>query len=246
MATVTIGRRMTREFHQMLATESIRTIYQPIVSLSQDAILGYEALSRGPIPRLSSPATMFELADKESLGPTLDRACCRRAIQNFPYHSDESLLLFLNVLPETLEMGIVSHHLLHRWTDDYGISPNRVVIEMTERRISDPSRFYAEIAYLKKLGFRIAVDDVGTEYSNLSMLADVVPDFIKFDVDFVRLTKARPVRQLLVESLVRFADHIGAKIVAEGIETTDDAETFRLLGVPLGQGYLYVPPPLTP
>lgn len=153
----------------------------------------------------------------------------------------EDALLFINLLPETLEMGDVDVERLVAWTESSRIAPDRVVLEVTEKLIADPARFYTAVAHLRQMGFRVAVDDVGTGYSNLALLADLVPEFFKLDLDFVRLTRARPVRQLLVETLVRFAGQIGAMVVAEGIETTEDAEVFRLLGVPLGQGFLYRP-----
>ncbi len=153
----------------------------------------------------------------------------------------ENALLFINLLPETMEMGAVTRDRLEAWVQASGLTPHRVVLEVTEREMTDPSRFYTEVSRLRQAGFRFAVDDVGTGYSNFSLLADLVPEFFKLDLDFVRLTRVRPVRQLLVEALVRFASQIGAMVVAEGIESVEDAEVFRLLGVELGQGFLYLP-----
>jgi EAL domain-containing protein (putative c-di-GMP-specific phosphodiesterase class I) len=151
------------------------------------------------------------------------------------------ILLFINVLPETLEMGAIDAAKLSAWVAAVGLQPSRVVLEVTEKQMNDPSRFYTQVARMRQAGFRFAVDDVGTGYSNLSLLSDLVPEFFKLDLDFVRLTRVRPVRQMLVESLVRFAGQIGAMVVAEGIESSADAEVFRLLGVHLAQGFLYRP-----
>ncbi|NMP21302.1 EAL domain-containing protein [Sulfobacillus harzensis] len=241
MVKPTIGRRTMREFYRLLETGSVQTIYQPVMPFSGRCAVGYEALSRGPVPYLASPMTLFEIAEQVQVSPQLDAICCRRAIENFPMKSREDALLFINLLPETLEMGGVDANMLSAWTESSGIAPGRVVLEVTEKQIADPARFYTAVANLRVQGFRFAVDDVGTGYSNLSLLADLVPEFFKLDLEFVRLTRARPVRQLLVETLVRFAGQIGAMVVAEGIETDEDAEVFRLLGVPLGQGFLYRP-----
>ena len=241
MANLFVGRRTVREFHRMLEEQTIHTIYQPVVPFVGSGPIGYEALSRGPIPSLASPLTLFQLAEQESLGPVLDQLCCRMAIGHFPVKDYIDSLIFINLLPETLEMGFVNAQRLSEWVEEKGLTPARVVLEVTEKKMTDPARFYTEVARLRQAGFRFAVDDVGTGYSNLSLLSDLVPEFFKLDLDFVRLTRVRPVRQLLVETLVRFAGQIGAMVVAEGIESTEDAEVFRLLGVHLGQGFLYRP-----
>lgn len=241
MAMLTIGRRMRREFYQMIELGTVRTIYQPVVPIAGPRAIGYEALSRGPVPNLASPLTLFEMALQESLGPRLDELCCRRAIENFPMRDQPDVLLFINLLPETLEMGAIDAVKLGSWAAGAGLSASRIVLEVTEKEMTDPSRFYAQVSRLRQAGYRFAVDDVGTGYSNFSMLSDLVPEFFKLDLEFVQLTRIRPVRQMLVESLVRFAGQIGAMVVAEGIESVADAEIFRLLGVHLAQGFLYQP-----
>lgn len=241
MATLTIGRRMRREFYHMMEAETVHTIYQPVVPIAGSLAIGYEALSRGPVPTLASPLTLFELAARESMGPRLDALCCRRALENFPFKDQTDVLLFLNLLPETLEMGFITAEKLVDWVGQSGILPGRVVLEVTEKEMSDPSRFYAQVSRMRQAGFRFAVDDVGTGYSNFSLLSDLVPEFFKLDLEFVRLTRVRPVRQMLVETLVRFAGQIGAMVVAEGIESSADLEVFRVLGVHLAQGFLYRP-----
>lgn len=241
MAASTIGRRVTREFYRMLETESVYTIYQPVVPIAGFQAIGYEALSRGPVPALASPLTLFNIADQESLGPRLDKLCCRRAIENFPMKDEEDVLIFINLMPQTLEMGAVNAENLSAWVSAAGLAASRVVLEVTEKEMTDPIRFYTQVERLRQEGFRFAVDDVGTGYSNFSLLSDLIPEFFKLDLNFVRLTRIRPVRQLLVETLVRFAGQIGAMVVAEGIESLEDAEVFRLLGVHLGQGFLYRP-----
>lgn len=233
--------RIVREFYRMLETESVQTVYQPVVPIAGNCAIGYEALTRGPGPHLKSPLALFELAAQKALATRLDQLCCRRAIANFAAHDQPDLLIFINLLPETLESGAVDVEKLSRWLAESTLTPSRVIFEVTEKPIADPSRFYQQVARLRQAGFRFAVDDLGTGYSNLALLSDLAPEYFKLDLDFVRLTPTRPVRQLMVETLVRFAGQIGAMVVAEGIESAADAEVFRLLGVQLGQGFLYQP-----
>ncbi len=239
MAGMTVGRRMKRRFYQMLELGSVKTVYQPVVSMSDSSIIGHEALSRGPIPDLVSPAILFQVAAQESASSRLDVLCCRSAIEHFSTHGRQNGLLFINLLPETLETGALDVSQLTDWVQSHGMRPDRVVLEVTEKEMCDPAAFYTGVSRLRQAGFGFAVDDVGTGQSNLALLCDLVPEFIKLDLEFVRLTRMRPVRRKLVESLVQFADKIGAMMVAEGIESSSDAEVFRLLGVPLAQGFLY-------
>lgn len=241
VATRWSRRRMVREFEQMLAQKALRTIYQPVVLFDGSEPIGYEALSRGPVVELASPLTLFKLAQDTQATGALDQLCCELAIKRFPAKNDATKLAFINVVPESLEMEAITADKLTRWTDEAELDPHRVVLEITERIISDPARFYQEIGLCRQRGFQFAVDDLGTGQSNLGLVADLVPGFLKLDLEFVRLTRVRPVRQLLIEALVRFSDQIGASIVAEGIESVEDAEVFQTLGVPLGQGYLYRP-----
>jgi EAL domain-containing protein (putative c-di-GMP-specific phosphodiesterase class I) len=187
------------------------------------------------------PVSLFEAASQRALAAPLDQLCCRHAVENFPADGQSDLLIFINLLPESIESGAVDVEKLSRWVSNSSLTPSRVVLEVTEKKILDPVRFYQQVSRIRNAGFRFAVDDIGTGYSNLALLSDLVPEFFKLDLDFVRLTRIRPVRQLMVKALVRFAGQIGAMVVAEGIESAADAEVFRLLGVQLGQGFLYRP-----
>ncbi len=241
MADTTVGWRMMREFYWVLSHKAINTIYQPVVPISGSKAIGYEALSRGTVPDLASPITLFSLAIQHGMATQLDQLCCRRAIQNFPLAHRLDALLFINLRPETIESGAITAEILSEWVASASLSPSRIVLEVTEQQMTDPIRFYRQVSRMRERGFRFAVDDVGTGFSNFSLLSDLVPEFFKLDLEFVHLTRIRPVRQLLVETLVRFAGQIGAMVVAEGIESSEDAEVFRLLGVHLAQGYLYRP-----
>ncbi|MCY0878338.1 MAG: EAL domain-containing protein [Firmicutes bacterium] len=185
------------------------------------------------------PLTMFQMAESLHLEVSLDTICCRRAVAHFPFKDRDVQLIFVNVMPGTLgSCGLKVDH-LEDWMAEQGMGPSRMVLEVTEREILDPRRFYAAVSRFRAAGFRFAVDDLGTGYSNLSLLADLAPEFVKLDLGFVQQTPAVPARQWLVESLVAFSAKIGASVVAEGVESPSVAEVFRALGVPLAQGYLY-------
>ena len=98
------------------------------------------------------------------------------------------------------------------------------------------------ISKFRSQNFRIAVDDVGTGYSNLSSLADIEPDYLKFDNVFVRGIDRRQVKQDLLEALMSFARKMHTKVIAEGIETREELRVLQSLGVPYGQGFLLARP----
>ncbi|MCY0865638.1 MAG: EAL domain-containing protein [Sulfobacillus sp.] len=232
--------RMVKRFQQLMETDTgIRTVFQPVMPLMGSAPIGFEALSRGPSPWLAKPAELFRMARELGQSAILDRLCFRTALKNFRAQAAPESLLFINVLPESLESRHIAAAQVAEWAHQADVSPKQIVLEITEEPVHDWPGFMQAVDQFRSYGMRLALDDVGSGHSNFVMLSDLLPDYVKLDWQFVRLTRIRPVRQLLVEALVRFADQIGSQIVAEGIESREDAEVFRLLGVPLGQGFYY-------
>ena len=120
------------------------------------------------------------------------------------------------------------------------------MIEITERSNVLEQRDWGDaIEWLSGAGFRIAIDDLGSGYNSLSVLADLQPAFMKVDMSIVRNIDREERKQRLVELLRRFAQAIDSRVVLEGIESEADAATPRRLGVDLLQGYPFGRPSLT-
>ncbi len=120
-----------------------------------------------------------------------------------------------------------------------GVSPQEVILEVTERiAISDYELFRRTLDHYRSQGYRIALDDVGAGYSNLRLVAEAQPEFIKIDQGLVQGVAHAKARRAAVSALARMAEECGAVSIAEGIETTEDLMVVRDLGVPLGQGFL--------
>ena len=120
-----------------------------------------------------------------------------------------------------------------------------MVVEITERRrVTEVEGWRDSVAVLTKLGFGIAVDDMGAGYSSLSVLAELSPQFIKIDMSIVRNIHTDDRKQRLMDLLVRFANTTGAKVISEGVETEEEAATLRALGSHWLQGYLFGRPSL--
>ena len=201
-------------------------LLQPIVSLADGRRVGAEALSRFPTDWGKGPDTVFDEAASVGLGIDLELKAVERALS----HVDAiSGYVAVNFSPSTL-LDPRSHTLLHHAPAD------RVVIELSEHDpVEDYEVLTAALAPHRARGMRLAIDDVGAGFSSLRHIVVTAPDIIKLDRSIVAGVSTDAVLKTLTHSLVDFARGLGAKVVAEGIETLDD-------GVHLGQGWLFARP----
>jgi EAL domain-containing protein (putative c-di-GMP-specific phosphodiesterase class I) len=117
-------------------------------------------------------------------------------------------------------------------------NPHRVVLEITERTaIKDYPKFRERLQGLRQMGYRFAVDDAGSGYAGLGSIANLEPDFIKLDISLITGIDTNFIKQNLVETMVKFANDHGAKVIAEGVERAEEFMTVRSLGVHLVQGF---------
>ena len=219
------------DLRRTLRDGSVYVDYHPIVWTDSGEVCGYEALARGEMRGLRSPEVMFEVAAEADLVWELSRLCRMRAIEGMETRLKPDELLFMNVDPHDFADPLLE-----------GIpvpDPQRVVIEITERTaIRDYPAMRARLARFRERGFRIAVDDAGAGYAGLGSIANLEPDFIKLDISLISLIDTNFLKQNLVETLVKFSDEHGAKVIAEGVERGEELETLKRLGVHLVQGFL--------
>ncbi len=231
------------EFREILTEARLRVVYQPIVDFRSGTILAWEALTRGPAGSyFQSPATLFDFAEEVGQLFTLEKICRESAINRIGTVEPEQKL-FLNIHPRTLvDPGFSPGETLKLLTR-CGLSPANVVFEITERHsIRDFTLFHRTLEHYRSQGFQVAVDDVGTGYSGLWTIAELRPDFIKVDMSLIRDIDKNPVKRALIETFVAFADKIGCRLIAEGIESQAELSCLMELGVHYGQGYyLHVP-----
>ena len=236
----TDGERRTEGLRNIIADEEVRTVVHPIVRLSDLAVIGYEALARGPVGgEFERPDKLFAVAYDADLVFKLERLCRKRAMQVARDLPDEKLF-FLNIEPEAVADPELREMVFSTLLSDLGMTPDRIVLEITERcAIDDFRAFRATLEYLRAVGFAIAVDDGGAGYSSLQCLAEVRPEWLKIDMSLIRGIDTDKVRESLVASLVAFCERIGVKLVAEGIETEPELDAVKRLGVEYGQGFLF-------
>src|SRR4029079_2615275 len=216
--------------------------YHPIVITDSQKVFGYEALARGTMRSMRSPEVMFEIAAQSDLIWDLSRLCRERAIEGMGKLLQDGELLFMNVDPADFADPSFDVNTLN--VKD----PTRVVIEITERTaIKDYPKFRGRLKEFRDKGYRFAVDDAGSGYAGLGSIANLEPDFIKLDMSLINCIDQNFIKQSLVEKMVGFGNDQNAMVIAEGVETAEEYETVKQLGVHLVQGfYLHPPAPERP
>jgi len=224
-----------RRIKRVLRSGELDMAYQPIVTLDAGTPVGVEALARFDEDSGLPPNAWFSEAASIGLGVELELLALERALDRQPDMGTD-LFLAVNLGPEALASPRLPKVLS-------GAEASRIVLEITEHaQVTDYDALILALARLRDAGTRIAVDDAGAGYSSLQHILRVSPDVIKLDITLTRDVDSDPVRCALAASLVSFSRHSSAVLVAEGVETRDEAETLRDLGIGLGQGYLFAHP----
>lgn len=228
---------------QIIAAGDVRTLVHPIFRLADLDVVGYEALSRGPeASEFERPDKLFKVAYDADLVVRLERLCRKRAFE-VAEQLPEGRMLFINIEPEAVADPELRDIMFTTLLAKCNAKPEDIVFEITERSaITDFTSFRATLEYLRTLGFRVAIDDGGAGYGSLQCIAEVHPEWLKIDISLVRLIDTDDIRRNLVSGLVTFAQRMGVKLVAEGIERPEQLVALRELGVEYGQGFLFCKP----
>nr|WP_269975249.1 EAL domain-containing protein [Pseudomonas aeruginosa] len=224
----------------ILAHGDLHCLFQPILSLSERRLVGYEALTRGPSNSpLHSPLALFAVARQCGRLSELELLCRQRAFSRFRDIQGDAML-FLNISPESLlEAGHPPGRTL-QLLQQLGISPNRVVIELTEQTpIDDFDLLDTALHHYRAMGFSIALDDLGASYSSLRLWSELRPDYVKIDRHFVDGIHLDTVKREFVGSILKMARASRAQVIAEGIELPEELAVLSEMGVDLVQGYLF-------
>jgi len=222
--------------------------YQPIVSLENRRIVGFEALTRWQRPEgMVMPNDFIPLADETGIILSINRhllpeACnqIHRWQKLFP--GDAPLLLSVNISPKQFaQPGLASQ--IQDLLNECGMDPRCLALEITETvAMADAEKSGAVMRELKALGVKIDIDDFGTGYSSLSRLQGFQVDTLKVDRSFVsRIDSDRETHEI-VRTIVTLAHSLDLTVVAEGIETEAQLELLKKMGCERGQGYLFSKP----
>ncbi|MEC5160734.1 MULTISPECIES: GGDEF domain-containing protein [unclassified Janthinobacterium] len=222
----------------IIATRHLSALFQPIIQMQSGDVIGYEGLIRGPSDSpLHAPMKLFKVARANGLTLEVEHLCRQVVLERFA-ELDLPGKLFLNVSPECLLL----RHDRHGHTLDYiariGINPARVIIELTENQPTYDYELMREaVLHYRKMGFQIAIDDLGEGFSSLRLWSELRPEYVKIDMHFIQGINHDPVKLQFVRSIQEIAEQSDTLVIAEGIETQAELLVLRDLGVAFGQGY---------
>ncbi|MCU1675158.1 MAG: hypothetical protein JWN77_3271 [Frankiales bacterium] len=226
------------DLDRALAPGGVRMLFQPIVDLEQHALIGHEALARGPVgSQLESPMALLLAARADDRLAELDWLCRAEAFRcSLAHPRPAPWRVFVNAEPETLHSPCPEHLAAvlaraHRHLD--------VVVELTERfLLQRPADLIRVVGTLRELGWEIALDDAGANAASVALLPVLAPDIVKLDRPLLAPRLDRQARAALT-AITAYVRRSGAVLLAEGIETEADLQRARELGARWGQGYLF-------
>lgn len=224
------------EFQDLLDRSCTTAALQPIVKSDDYKIFGYEVLGRGCHPLLpQSPCHLFRIAESVDKEVELSQLLMLRGVE-LAVHNLNRIPLFINTHPREMEdvEALINH--LERVRKVYPEVP--LVLEIHEEAVTDLATMRRLREKLNSLQIKLAYDDFGAGQARLLELVDSPPDFIKFDIAFIRdIDIASPMRIRMIEALLTISKDSGITTLAEGVDAPEKAEICRTLGFDLLQGY---------
>lgn len=225
-----------RSVREIAAAQAIHAVYQPIVHMATGDVVGYEALARGPAGSpYEHPTVLFDAAREEGVTNRVDWACRAAALRGALDHDfGPPFTLFLNVEPTAL--AAITPEALRPLMRE-ALERLSIMIEITERALTErPAEMLNRVAYLRDLGCGIAIDDVGADPASLALLPFLEPDVIKLDLRLVQENTTDEIARI-ISAVYAESERTGAVVLAEGIETLDQAKLAISFGAEFGQGW---------
>ena len=223
---------------EVIEARALSIVFQPVVELSAGAVIGYEALVRGPAGTwLESPTALFAAARETGRYERLAIVCIQETLRAFASHGSPGLL-FLNMSPRLVQRPGFEPGRARRFLETLGLVPASMVIELTEDFPAvDLQHLRESLLLYRSLGFRVALDDLGEGFSSLRLWSELRPEFVKADKHFVRGIAKDSLKRQFLRSIQHIARRSGSKVIAEGIEGAEDLRVARRLGIAYAQGW---------
>lgn len=227
-----------QQLQEIISEKEIYPVYQPVVSLKDGKIFGYEALSRISLKSCSfNIEEMFDYAKEMGCLWELEYICRKKALKGIRDDIGRKKI-FLNVDPNVLyderfQVGMTLSYLKR-----YNILPENVIFEICERtNINAIDTFQNAVNHYKMQNYQIAIDDFGKGYANFNRIFFLHPMYVKLDISLIKNINNDSVKRSLVEGVVKFCHNENIYLIAEGIETKEELIQLIQLGVDYGQGY---------
>ncbi|HET8911307.1 MAG TPA: EAL domain-containing protein [Ktedonobacteraceae bacterium] len=237
-STSRIPATKARAMQRLLAEGQVAVAFQPIWDLKRGHLLAFEALTRPSSEYgFSGPQEAFDIAEQLGYAPDLDKVCLR-AILTRVAELRPAGLLFINLSPQTLGHDLLAGTALVQAVKNAGLTPERVVLEITERLMAKPDVIVREAKRLRSLGFGLALDDAGAGNAGLEVLSRLPVDYVKIDRAVVANGLTDKAARGVLSGISAIALETSAFVIAEGIENVEMFDFARQLGVQGVQGYL--------
>jgi EAL domain-containing protein (putative c-di-GMP-specific phosphodiesterase class I) len=232
-----VGDRAGLEATFKRALDSLWMAFQPIVDWQNRRVFGFEALVRSQEPALPHPGALFDAAERLDKLQELGRQIRAQTAAAAP-HAPPGAVVFVNLHPKDL----LDDDLYHPDSPLSAIA-GQVVLELTERASLDVVKDLASrVAHLRRMGFRLAIDDLGAGYAGLTAFAQLEPEVVKLDMSLVRDVHKSATKRKLIQSMTSLCHDLGMQVVAEGVETIEERDALAELGADLLQGYFFARP----
>ena len=239
---------LENDLRQALAKDELFVVYQPLVDMITGKLAGLEALVRWrhPVRGLVSPVEFIPIAEAVGLIGPIGLFVLRTACGEFAKLS----LLLGAAAPPSVAVNLSRAQLRDTGMADvvlavmreFDIRPEQLILEVTESLAAQDQVVQSTLHSIKALGVALSLDDFGTGYSSLSCLHELPVSTVKIDRSFVNQAQSSDYHRVLIEATIRMAQTLVLSTVAEGIETTEQADLMRTLGCGKGQGYLFSKP----
>ncbi len=240
---------LENDMRRALDRDEFRLVYQPIYSLREHRLVGFEALLRWDHPgrTFTDPGEFIPLAEETGLILDLGKWALREACDTLSrwreaYPAAEDLKMSVNISARQFTQADLVPCIAHILAETR-IPANRLRLEITETAIMDNAAAAVDkLLRLKGLGITISVDDFGTGYSSMAYLQRFPLDILKIDLSFVSRIESAPENQLIVKAIISLAHSLGLQVVAEGIEKEEHREHLTALECEFGQGFFFSHP----
>lgn len=226
----------------VLDSREVLVFFQPVVSVEQRSIIGFEAYTRGGShgPDMVKPDVLFDDTLDLDVQLEIDRICRENILKHFQdiakNHPD--VLLFLNINAKALTSRKLKPELLHDQVHRSGLSPQRVVLELPQRQLTPELPWILAELY-QKHGYRFSIDDGSISPVTQEAMIRLKPDYLKLARPGLSVTQDRSLRIKLLEALREATERSGCRVVGKGVESEDEAFLLLDAGVVLQQGFFF-------
>lgn len=230
-----VAEKARRLVPELKSSDHLQAWFQPIVRMSDQQTVAYEVLARGAVSSLNSAGQIFQAAESQGVAADISERI-RYLGCNIAAGMGTDNAFFLNTHPHEFS----EDRLLNSVADLRSMFPAlSLVIEIHEKAVADQSQLKQLIDGIRQLGCQFAYDDFGVGSSRILEILEFPPDFVKFDIEFVRRVSNQDIPADKAVSLVEVLKKLDVRLLAEGVETRLQHERCAELGIELGQGYLY-------